>query len=305
MKMTNLFVVALIAISILSGCASTGQIVNNYNNPYDAKKEINLLLEPVDTTGILETPALREGKVSFYEFVFPEIVYSGEIYPWRLKWFGWAVVGEKEYLAQLIYLHKVSLTGKIIGGLMIDGTADELSGGKVVGFSTRMDFGYGMDSAETEIKMGETRKDFLSDGSMRKEVVEKNGIEIKRLPKADYLLEIISNWNRYETKRGPILSPLKKEDFYEISRKNPAYTYSQRYIEIMKGNIAPDPIAIGMSTFMDFANAAGADTKGWDFGSTENKRYSAIRNKFLFQTKQNVINKLNERLQQCKEGEKK
>lgn len=302
MKVTNFFVM-IIAIAVLSGCASTGQIVKNYDNSYNTKKEINLLLEPVDTTGILETPALRERRVSFYEFVFPEILFLGEIYPWRLKWYGWAVVGDKEYLAQLIYIHKISLTGKLIGGLMIDGIPDELSGGKVVGFSTRMDFVYGLDVAETETSVIEIRNDLLAGKEKRRETVEKYGIEIRRLPKADYLLEIIGNWNRFETERGPILSPLTEEQFKAAARENPAYSYSQKYVKSMKGNVAPDPIAIGVSAFFDLVSAAGADSGGWDFGSKENKRYSALRNKYLFNTKQLVIEKLNDKLQKCKEGE--
>lgn len=299
------FVVFIFILAILSGCASTGQIVKNYNSPYETKKEINLLLEPMDTTGILETPALREGKVSFYEFVFPEILFAGEIYPWRIKWFGLAVVGDKEYLAQLIYLHKASLTGKLIGGLMIDGTAEEHSGGKVLGFSTRMAYAYGLDVAETEIHALEWREDLLSHSKKRQEMVEKHGIEIKRLPKADYLREIIGNWNRYETDRGAILSPLTEEQFKKTAALNPAYSYSQKYAKNMKGNLAPDPIAIGVSAFFDLVSAAGADAEGWDFGSKENKRQAALRSKHLFNIKQNVIDELNKKLKKNTEGEKK
>src|SRR4030065_1978407 len=77
--------------AILHGCAARDSIIKGYANDQkpDFNSYSNLLLEPVDTVGVLETPALRDGTMGFYEIIFPEILFLGEIFPGRIKWYGW------------------------------------------------------------------------------------------------------------------------------------------------------------------------------------------------------------------------
>ena len=323
----NLVVILAMVVALLSGCAAKDQRVSDIqsgatttapneavtlNKPTDPFNpfsggvtikryrganeggQLDLLLEPVDTVGILETQALRDKKVSFREVVFPEILAAGELYPGRLKWFGWCVAHGREFLAQLIFSPKTSLTGKFIGVVMIDGTEEEIAGGKLVAFSTRFQYLYPLNFKEAEIKV-ENKGELLSENEKRQEIVLKDGSEVDQLPKADFFLEVINSWNRVETKRGWILTPLSESQFDYVARINPAYTHSQKWVKSMRGSVTWDPYSIAAGVIFDQINAAGVKPEGWDFGSHTDRRVAAEVNSYLLKMKQSVIDELNHR----------
>ncbi|MEI6807021.1 MAG: hypothetical protein WCK49_11070 [Myxococcaceae bacterium] len=294
-------VILAMVVALLSGCAATNQRVTDIQSVATTQvktgdsKELDLLLEPVDTVGILETQALRDRRVSFREVVFPEILASGELYPGRLKWFGWCVCRGREFLAQLVLSPKTSLSGKFIGVVVIDGTEEEIAGGQLVALSTRFEFLYPLNLKETEIKVL-NKDEILSVSKKRQEIILAQGIEVDQLPKADFFLEVINSWNRVETKRGWVLTPLSEEQFDYVSRINPAYTHSQKWVKSMHGSIALDPYSTAVGMLFDQVNAIGIQPEGWDFGSHSDRRVAAEINKHLLDRKQSVIIELNRRL---------
>lgn len=288
------FVFLVFVFAILSGCAATNQIVKNANTGNPGLSEINLLLEPVDTVGLLETPQFHQGKTKFYEVVFPEILFLGEIYPGRIKWYGWAVDSRgNEHLVQMLWIYRIRLNGKLVGVVSIDGY-DESVGGKLIGLSTRMSYAYSLDEKETEVPI--SRDKFNASVECRKKIVNEVGIEIAALKEADYMLPLIQNWNRVEGPRGVILTPLDEEKFKSIAKINPAYSYSQKWIKNNPGNIYFNPILTGMNEFFALIEAAGAQPDGWDFNRMGTSRTMALKAKHLIDVKFSAIKEILERM---------
>lgn len=278
--------------AILSGCAAN-QIIKNAKIGNPGSEEVNLLLEPVDTVGLLETPYLCQGKTRFYEVVFPELLFLGEIYPGRIKWYGWAVdSGDNEYLVQLLWIYRIRLSGKLIGVVSIEGYEGNI-GGKLIGLSSRKSYAYSLDEKEKEVPISWDK--FGKGFEYRKKIVEEVGIEIATLKKADYMLPLIQNWNRVEGPRGVIITPLNEEKFKSIARINPAYSYSQKWIKNNPGSISLDPIATGMGELFALIEAAGAQSDGWDFEHKENSRMMALKAKHLIDVKFSAIKEILER----------
>jgi len=285
------FTILFFVVALLSGCADKSQVLRGVNSGMEASQNdssevqlsnvtIDLLIEPPDAVGLLLTPAIRERKAKFYEVVFPEILFLGEIFPGRIKWFGWASDGQQECLAQLLWIEKVRLDGKVVGVIAVD---NPLPGMRVVGFSTRLNYVYSLDYDETEISS--ERGKIVAVSEYRKEMTEKYGVEISTLKNADYMYSIIEHWNRVEGPRGEILTPLKKEDFDKISQKNPAYSWSQKWVENFSGTISIDPIQMGVVAFMETVTAAGVNSQGWDFAYRGDSRAMAVKSKHLIDVK--------------------
>lgn len=248
-----------------------------------------MLLEPVDTVGIMETPALLNGTLGFYEVVFPEILFLGEIFPGRIKWYGWvADENGNEYLAQLLWVYRVKLSGKLVGVLAVEGGEKEMVNPKAIGLSTRFKFAYSLDEKETETAINQ--KEFVSNPDYRKKIVREQGIPLKGLRKADYMYPLVDTWDRVKGPRGFILTPLKEKQFLQVAEINPAYTYSQKLAEYSTGTIVPlDPIATGVSAFFDLARSLNAPVKGWGFDNKLDRRAYAIVAKHLVDVKYAAI----------------
>lgn len=284
------FVLLFFLLALLSGCADKSQIVRDINSDLENQSvqlaiqvdstSVDLLLEPVDTVGLLLTPAIRERKAKFYEVIFPEILFLGEIFPERIKWYGWGI-GENgsECLAQLLFIYKVRLDNKLVAVIAVDNPNAQ----KVIGFSTRMDYVYSLDHAETEVSA--SRGKIATDSGYRKELGEKFGVEVSTLKEADYMYAMIENWHRVQGPRGEILTPLDEEKFLEVSRKNPAYTWSQKWVEKFSGSVYIDPVATGMNAFFETITAAGVKSQGWDFAYNGNSRVMALKAKYLIDMK--------------------
>ncbi len=295
MKM-KFFLVAMVLI-LFFGCAATDQRVKKINNPaYSTNQELDFLMEPIDGIGILETPALlkhaKDGKgVSYYEFPFPELLYLGEVFPGKVKWFAWVVTLDgKEFPAQILYIYKYSLTGQLIGGLQVDGTREELRGAQAIGLSDRFERAFSLNRDESSIAIN--RASFSDNPDYRIKITRENGVLLDRLPKADYLFNIINKWNRYETKRGFILSPLSSERFEEVLAINPGYSYTQKLAK-QSYVVSPDPIGMGVENLFILVQAYNLPPQGWSLGSKARTReYDALVRKHFFDIKQDVINRL-------------
>lgn len=297
----------LIFVALLSGCATTDTKLKDFHSPSILEMstatgenggEINLLLESVDTVGIFETPQFRKGEVIFRDAIFPEILFCGEMSPGRLRWIGLAVDDDgHEHLAQLVY-SRVSLNGKLIGTIMIDGTEKDFAGGARLGvFSTRFHFFYPLDMKETEIVV-ENREEIMTSHMARQKLIRESGIDISRLPQARTLSrEQILSWNRVEGPRGVIYTPLTEEKFSEMARINPGYSHSQKWIASTNGSVSLNPYAMAINLLFEQIRVAGLKSDGWDFSSRIDRRQSAVMHKTLSSIKQSVINELNRRQQ--------
>lgn len=275
------------------GCAARDQIVKNIQNDSEMMpKQIDLLLEPVDTVGILETEFLKKGETSFYEVTFPEILFLGETFPGRIKWYCWFIENRgNEFLAQLLWTYRVRLNSKVVGVVSIEGEKNKTKEGKITCLSTRSSYAYSIDESEKEIPI--LREKFNDDPKYRQEIALKVGIEISTLKKADYMYSIINQWNRATGPRGIILTPLTKEKFDDVAVINPAYSNSQKAVENFSATFIPlDPIATGVTWFMEFANASGIPSQGWDFDHKEDHRIMAVKAKHLIDVKFQGIEKM-------------
>lgn len=297
----------LVLVAVLAGCASGSQNIRGFQNEKvsDFSAYSNLLLEPVDTTGMLETSFLRERKTTFYEVTFPELLFLGEIFPGRIKWYGWVVDKDgRENLAQLLWVYRVKLSGKLVGVLAVEGDEKDMVDPKAVGLSTRLKFAYGLNDKETEVAINS--KHFASDPVYRAKIAREHGIALKGLKKADYMYPLINKWNRSEGPRGIILTPLKREQFLQVAEINPAYTYSQKFVENVTGTIFfLDPIATGASAFFDLVRPLNVSSKGWDFDNITSRRTYAVAAKHLVDVKYSGMRKELQILDKACKGESK
>lgn len=78
----------------------------------------------------------------------------------------------------------------------------------------------------------------------------------------------------------------------KIAEKNPAYSYSQKFIEYSTASIYTDFVATGISLFFELVEAAGAPSKGWDFAYSGNSRIMALKAKHLLDVKLYGINEM-------------
>jgi hypothetical protein len=269
-------------IAALTGCAATDMQLRRINsNPvlatipsanaadYKQKKLQDILgdflLEPYDTTGVKETPALLQGDVTSYSGIFfPEELKKEQPVPERVKWYALAVARDYEYLGQLL---KRTLAGNDME-LLIDGNAEALEGAKVISISTRAEKIFGLFSSDDpgiEIEM----EKFINDPDYRRSLVEKYGTPLSNFKKTDNLLTVINTWNRFDSPRGYILTPLDEKRFREIVSINPGYTHSQRLAtEKTTWVFSTDPMGMLIKNgVMNNIKAFMAPTTGWDFKS--------------------------------------
>lgn len=288
----------LVMFVALSGCATKSNLMSDVHSS-DAtvssttskSGQIDLLIEPVDAAGIRETQNMRDGKFTTRRIVFPEMLAAEELFPGRVSWFGWLANKGREFLVQLVLEPGNSLRGQMLGVAVIDGTEEEIRGGKMIGFSTRIRKLYSLKHTEDEFTV-ENRDELLSNSKKRQELVMKNGVEVDQLSRADDFLTEISSWNRVDGKRGWMLTPLTEKQWDYVSRINPAYSHSQKWVASTHGSISV-PYATVINLFFEQIYATGVKPEGWDFDSVANNQITGQRIKFILNRKQAVIDELN------------
>jgi hypothetical protein len=297
--------IVLAMVVALSGCATKTNVVSDVQSsdktsvPTEAGKigQMDLLIEPVNAAGIKETQKMREGNFSTRRIVFPEMLAAGELFPGRVSWYGWLVSKGKEFLVQLILEPGNNLRGQLMGVALIDGTEQEIAGGKMMGFSTRIKKLYSLKYTEDEFAV-EKRETLLSDSKYRQEIVEKYGVEVDQLPRADEFLNEFVLWNRVEMKDGWMLTPLTQSQFDYVARINPVYSHSQKWVASTHGSISLSPYGTLANLFFEQIYATQVKPEGWDFDSVSSNAISAQRIKFILDRKQAVIDELNRQLKQ-------
>lgn len=237
MRIQKLVLVVAVA-ALLSGCAATNMRLNGNFNQSNldvpekhmkdyADKDISkvvlgdVLIEPFDSVGVKETPALLRGEFSSYKIPFPEELKNERYIPERIKWYVLVSQGY-EYLGQLV----VMFNGET--ELLVDGVVKALKNAKALVLSTRAEKVYGLEADAKGIDVD--RGKLMSDTAYRKDLIEKYGSNLSEFMPSNKLINEIIHWNRFDSPRGYILTPLGEERFREIVSINPGYTYSQRLV---------------------------------------------------------------------------
>lgn len=295
----------ILMVLFFCGCAARDQIVKTKDIRGKVVKKENLLLEPIDMIGLLETQALIEQKASFFEVVIPDMLFLGEMYPTRLKWFGRVVTKDKrEYLAQLLLVYRINTDGEIIGVLEVDAPYEELIGAKAVVYSTRMVFAYSLKSDQKEIPI--ERKKITDDQQYRIDLAWNNGVELDTCPRADFMWQELQTWNRFPLRGRYILTTAGSDEYNYTLKMNPRYTRSQKLVDTTI-TITMSPIGTAMANFISLAEHYNIAPDSWCFEAKENRRNIAVIFAIHYSIKNAAIAKLKETndalLLQCGNGE--
>jgi|GEM_PF-6724298 len=266
-KIIQKLVLVVAVAALLSGCAATDMrmrgdfnqayldVPANYQKDYASRNvpEMiwDLLIEPSDSTGPKETPRMLEGKFSCYRVPFPEELKNERYIPERIKWY----VLVNEYLGQLVLM----FNGEV--ELLVDGTAKALKNAKALVLSTRAEKVYGLQSDAKGIDVD--RGKLMTDADYRKDLIEKYGSNLSEFSPSNKLINEIGKWNRFDSPRGYILTPLDEKRFREIVSINPGYTYSQRLVN-QPWVISTNPFGMVINSVANNINAvAGSPNTEW------------------------------------------
>lgn len=254
--------------------------------------ELNMLIEPYESLGLLETEAIRQEEITVVGGIFPDILF-GEYFPGRIRWNGWVVdEDEKEYFAQMIF-GGIGYSGYFEVFFIIDGQPSDQA--RIVDLSSSINYVYDLIGDETQVY----RKKFLDNTEdYRKKIVLKKGTrlgDMKNIPKDDFL-RMLKSWNRFQTPEGIILSPISEENLKFVAGINPQYSFQEKLMAVGRFSISVtlDPVAIAMGLAIDIFRAYKAPSVGWDYNSQiPNRRQMAIIIKYVLDLKQKLIDKIN------------
>ena len=282
----NIFLLVLVAI--LSGCATNRFTLKD---AYLAEKsgEANLLIEPYQSLGLLETEAVRTGQTTVVQGKFPEMLF-GEYYPGRIRWNVWGVdKAGHEYFGQALF-SGIAFTGDFLWTVVLDGNiSDSVS---VMVLATGLDFAY--DLLGKEIKL---EPKFANNREYRREVLLEKGTKIGDMRKITEFAQVTAGWNRYRIPEGILLSPLGDDDVKLIAGINPQYSFSEKMVGSGHFSVSIDYISTALGIGIDvFRSANGSiPSTGWDYNSQlPNRRNMAFIIKYVSVLKQNLIDNVNE-----------
>jgi len=288
----NVFVVIFLVLFCVS-CASRAYVIKNADLIGGEKRTVNLLNEPVDSIGVLETEELKRGDVTIVQGVFPEDLF-GEIRPGKISYNGWAVSPAGiEYFAQCIFAG-INYSGHFNFVIIIHGkdgpNMDEV---RVTPLSAKVSNLFDLAGNRYPIESRLFIKN--KDGYRKKEVLEK-GTRVGDLKRIPEFLKSINSWNRFETIHGNIWTPLSKERVQQASAINPKHSFTEKLF-LTKGNgtLSADVIGTSAGIAFDTYDSLKAKDQGWCFEcevvTTGSDLTYMIR--YPLDMKQRLINQIN------------
>jgi len=288
---TKMFLVVFLALFCV-GCASRAYVIKNADLIGGEKKEINLLNEPLDSVGMQETEEMKKGDVTIVQGVFSEDLF-GEFRPGKVSYKAWAVApsGEESF-AQGIFAG-ISYSGHFIINMVIHGkdgpNMDEV---RVTPLSAKVSNLFDLAGNRYPIESRLFIKN--KDGYRKKEVLEK-GTRVGDLKRIPEFLKTVNSWNRYQTHRGIIWSPLGEKEIKMIAAVNPKHSFSEKFF-LTKGNgtLSADVIGTSAGIAFDTYDALKARDQGWCFEcevTTGSDLAYIIR--YPLELKQRLINQIN------------
>jgi len=279
----------LVLVAILSGCATSRFVMKDSmlgNKPSDT----NLLIEPYQSLGLLETKALRAGRLTVVQGKFPELLF-GEYYPGRIRWNVWGVDKTgREYFGQALF-SGIAFTGDFMWTIVMDGViSDDVS---VVVLATGLDFAY--DLLGEEIPLAHR---FPTDREYRRTIILEKGTRIGDMKKITGFEQVIADWGPpWQTPEGALLSPLGDNEVRLVAGINPQYSMSEKLVGSGHFGLSVDYIGTAVGIGIDvFRSANGSvPSLGWDYNSQiPNRRNMAFIIKYVAALKQRLIDNLNE-----------
>jgi hypothetical protein len=278
MKRYARFILMMVLVAAVSACATNKMQMKhdnidpsslaipseNQEDYRDIKIEemmAEFLLEPYDATGVKETPALLRKNVSWYKVPFPAELEKERPQKERIRFYVLVMANGHRHTGQMLKMDEGSEAD-----LLVDGDAETLKNAKAFAISTMAKKGYSLSSPD-EKGVEIDRKRLMSDPVYRSSLIETGGTPLANFKPSAGLVSIINTWNRFETPRGFLLTPLEEKRFREIVAINPGYSHSQRWAEYGKHTISTDLIGTLVSQGMDHIKAEFSPTTGWDFDS--------------------------------------
>lgn len=288
MKRMKMIALLFMAAAVLSGCASTGLVMKNTD--LDGQKEVNMLIEPFQSLGLSEAEEIKNGNIAAVWGIFPDILF-GEYYPGRIRWNVWAVSEDgTEGLGQMLF-SGIDFSGHFAETII---ASKSLRNPKVLVLSTTLDFVYDLAGNEYPVE----RVKFLNNtDDYRRKMVQEKGTRLNETKKATGISEVIKKWNRYQTPRGILLSPLSEEDVKTVAGINPQYSFSERLVGSGQFAISLDYIGTAAGFAIDIFRAANGSVPslGWDYNSQiPTRRNMAFIIKYVSEMKQRLIDRINQ-----------
>jgi hypothetical protein len=283
----NTFLLFVVFVAILSGCA-TGKFVMKDSMLGSKPSEVNLLMEPYQSLGLLETEAVRTGQTTVVQGKFPEILF-GEYFPGRIRWNVWGVdENGREYFGQALF-SGIAFTGDFLWTIVMDGNVPDSV--PLIVLASGLDFGYDLLGEEIPLE-----PKFVRDRAYRQKIILAKGTKVGDMRKITGFQKVTADWNSYRTPEGVLLSPLGDNEVRLIASINPQYHWTEKMVgeghfSVFASYIGT-AVGIGIEVFRS-ANGSIPST-GWDYNSQlPNRRNMAFIIKYVSALKQNLIENIN------------
>jgi len=285
--MKKIFLVILVCVCV--GCSGTNIQLKNSTMPNASG--INYLIEPYQSVGILETENIRNGNYAVYQGIFPDLLF-GEYSPGRMAWYGLAVTTDgQEFFVQAL-LSGINFAGYFVETVIVEGNCEKIKTAKIIILSTLVEYGYDLLGEEIQLNRGQ----FLMQNDYRKEIALQKGTAVSNLeeiPKSQ-LVNLLSKWNRFQSPKGVLLTPLGNDEIKLIAGINPQYTYFEKLVGSGKFSVSMDPITMVSAMAMDMLKARSVPSVGWDYNSQiPTRRNMAFIIKQVLDMKQQLLQKTN------------
>lgn len=278
-------------VLLAGGCAASIKIENANVSALVDKTEkadkVEMLIEPYESLGLKETEAIKKGEVSVFRGIFPDILF-GEYYPGRIRWNVWAIEPNgREYFGQALF-SGVEYTGFFSWHILVDGKVSDEA--RCLVLSSAVDYGYDLSGREFPI---ENRKGFLENKEEeRKKFILQNGTRLGDIRRFSFddIKGVISKWNKFDTPKGGLLSPISEDDLKFVASINPQYSFGEKLVASGHFSISLDPMANAMRLAIDIFRATGVPAIGWDYNSQlPQRRQMGLIIKYALDIKQKLI----------------
>jgi hypothetical protein len=282
MKMKKLLVsiCLLLAVAILSGCATSGLFKGReISVPLADDKKAVLTIDqpPVMLAGIPGIPLNQWREAQEFIIPCPIDLINSEYRPARKSWncIGLDEEGNIFPGTGILNLDEKSSKGNfyLVGKVIVS----KRKGVNVLILSTRATFGYNADERGTFIDVKK-----LADIDYRKSLYQK-GTPLADLPETRRFDLIISDWHRFATPFGLIRTPWPKETITELAKIFTGYTPGDRYGRDAVGLVSINPIAMVIAHGRDFILTLSGSTTGWDMDSKSPDWY--VIQRFLWEAR--------------------
>lgn len=308
--MKGIFCFLVIFCVVFSGCVAGKTVLKDAPMVASDSEEFDLALRPHESLGIKLTPAIKAGRVTvFKRFAISKKIFYAEEYPGRIRWNGWLVTPSGlEYFVQIIRT-SINRKGEYEYKAIVDGTPEEIAGGRIVGMSSKLDFL--MDFKGRDIEITEARADFAKNRKTRASFAMTIGTPVEQLiiDKSDFIGQV-KKLNRYTLQKEgyEIACEYVEKDFRKINILISGDGALEKFVLYGKSELSipiiPEPttIMIGVGTsigmaMIDFMLSQKGISKGWDYWSApQTNEVAAFKQMWLDKLREQHLAMLNQKI---------